>query len=92
MALMSASRARYFAVSKIAKSANLIKFVNSSRTPCADERCSVSNLALFKTRKLAAKTQNIPRLLLARLKFLLKLRALLRLVFSSYFGMSRASP
>ncbi len=45
---------------------------------------------LYLTRKLAVKTQNLPCLLLARLKFLLKFRALLRLVFSSYLGVSRA--
>ena len=32
---------------KIAKSANLIKFANSPRTPCAAKRRGVSNLALF---------------------------------------------
>ncbi len=88
---MSASRARCFVISKIAKSANLIKFAKSPRVQGAAKRRGVSNLA-FLTRKLAVKTQNIPRLLLARLKFLLKFRALLHLVFSSYFGMSRASP
>ena len=88
---MSASRARCFVISKIAKSANLIKFAKSQRAQGAAKRRRVSNLALFNPQT-SVKTQNIPRLLLARLKFLLKLRALLRLVFSSYFGMSRASP
>lgn len=91
MALMSASRARCFVISKIAKSANLIKFANSQQAPCTDEWRGVSNLALFNPQT-SVKTQNLPHLLLVRLKFLLKLRSLLRFVFSSYFGMPRASP
>ena len=47
MVLMSASRARCFVISKIAKSANLIKFAKSQRVQGADEWRGVSNLALF---------------------------------------------
>ena len=42
--------------SKIAKSANLIKFANSPRTPCIGELRRVSNLASNLTRKLAVQT------------------------------------
>ena len=44
----------YACRSKIAKSAILIKFANSPRTPCTVELHSVSNLASNLTRKLAA--------------------------------------
>ena len=47
MALMSASRARCFVISKIAKSTNLIKFAKSQRAQGAAKRRGVSNLALF---------------------------------------------
>ena len=44
---MSVSRARCFVISKIAKSANLIKFAGKLRAPFIDERRGVSNLAKF---------------------------------------------
>lgn len=44
---MPAPCARCFVISKIAKSANLIKFAKSPRAQGADERRGVSNLALF---------------------------------------------